>query len=148
MTLLLSSWFWLALAVTAAGWATKGWIDEKASFDSFKGGIEALGKQAQDRTRDRIALNKAQKEKADAQNKLLRRSNADLVKRLRDNAPSGSFVPAAPAGSSRPDLVCFDRAEYSRADGEFTEEARGLADEGTAATIDLNTARTWAQEVK
>jgi hypothetical protein len=67
------------------------------------------------------------------------------IKRLRDANPAGGFVPAAPAGSGRPDLACFDRAEYQRADGVFIEGARGLSDEGTASTLDLDTAKFWVK---
>ena len=126
----------------------------KADFDAFRGGVAALGKAAQDRATKQAAEDRTRKEQADAEN---RRSTDSLradIKRLRDAAdrarPSG--LPSAPAGSSRPDLLCLDRAEYQREDGILTERllqgARGLADEGSKNTVDLNTAREWAGGVR
>ena len=117
----------------------------KAEFATFVGGVDALGKAAEKASQDKAMRDKLFKENADAENTRTVAALRATVKRLRDASPSGSFVPAAPAGASRPDLACFDRAEYQRADGGFTEGARGLADEGTAATVNLNTAKDWAR---
>jgi len=38
--------------------------------------------------------------------------------------PSSSFVPPPPPASSRPELACFDRADYSRADGSLLLKER------------------------
>ncbi len=145
MTIFLSPWFWLALATAAAGAATKGWIDEKAAFDSFRGATAALAKEAEGKTEVRIKFDKLNKEKTDADHDTKVAALAATLGELRKSRPAGSFVPAAPAGASRPELLCFDRAEYQQADGEFTAEARGLADEGTASTVDLDAVKEWAQ---
>jgi len=137
-------WALLAFALLACSFAVHGWITEKAAFDSFKGATAALGKEAEDRTAARIKFDKLNKEKADADDDAKVAALAATIGGLRKSHPSSSFVPAAPAGASRPELVCFDRAEYQRADGEFTAEARGLADEGTASTVDLDMAKNWA----
>jgi hypothetical protein len=117
----------------------------KADHAKFVGGVEALGMEAAKDAANKDLWSKLNKEKADAENAKTHADDRATIKRLRDANPSGSFVPQAPAGSSRPDLACFDRAEYQRTDGIFTEGARGLSDEGTAATVDLNTAKAWAQ---
>lgn len=85
----------------------------------------------------------AVKEKADEDYRRTTDALRADIKRLRDLRPAGSGLPAASAGSSRPDLACFDRAEYLRADGEFVEAARRLADEGTANAVGLDTAKEW-----
>lgn len=148
MALLLSPWFWLALAVAAAGAATKGWIDEKAAFDSFKGATEALGEQARERTATRIKTDKLAKEKADAQNKVDRDNFRATVIRLRNERTSSSFVPAAPAGAASPDRAAFGRADLERAIRELDQGVQGLVDQGSAAIIDLDTAKRWAQDTK
>ena len=117
----------------------------KDEFSQFKGGVAALGMEAAKDAAEKDMWNKLNKEKVDAQNARTTADLRDALKRLRDEHPSASFVPQAPAGSSRPDLACFDRAEYQRTDGVFTEGARGLADEGTEAAVGLNTGREWAK---
>ena len=114
-------------------------------FAGFKAQVEANGKAAEAEAKRKNAENAAKKEKIDNENRKLRADNSALVKRLRDNRPAGGGVPAAPAGSSRPDLACYDRAEFVRADGELVKRLRGLADEGTESAIDLNSAREWAR---
>jgi hypothetical protein len=84
------------------------------------------------------------KEAADAENSAALAALAGTIKRLRNERPPSNFVPAAPAGSSRPDLACFDRPALERAYGELVVGVRELADEGAAATVGLDTARRWA----
>ena len=117
----------------------------KQEYEQFKGGVEALGQAAKKKADQDAAADKARQEKTDADHKRIHDADAATIARLRARHPSSSFVPPAPAASSRPELACFDRADYSRADGVFTEGARRLADEGAAATLDLNSAKAWAQ---
>lgn len=119
----------------------------RAKFDAFYADTKRLGLEAQKRADDQMAKDKLEKEKADAENKDLRRELDVRVAQLRDarSRAGGGIVPAAPSGSRRPDLACFDRAEYQRAYGALVTEVRGGADEGTASTVDLNTAKKWAQ---
>jgi hypothetical protein len=94
------------------------------------------------------AREKQAKEKADAQEQNeLDRVRRDL-KRVRDERARASSVPAAPANTSRPDLICFDRAEFGRAVGNFEAGMEQLVGEGAEATVSLNAAKTWALELK
>lgn len=113
-------------------------------FQAFKVAVEVAGKVQEAETKRRIAQERELKELSDAENKRTTDKLLADIARLRKQRPDSSFVPAAPAGSSRPDLICFDRAEYVRADGAFTAGARGLADEGSKAAVDLDTAKRWA----
>lgn|SRR3990167_1111192 len=146
MTLLLSPWFWLALAVAAAGFAGKGWIDEKANFDSFKGGVEALGKQAQERVRLRTVADKSFKEKADAQNKLLRSNLTIALNSLRIKyTGSGGLSAPAPSPAS-PDRICFDPAKLDRALRNLGQGLLGIVETGSQAIIDLDSVKQWVKD--
>lgn len=152
-------WRWALLAVvivaSMAFGAAKMHEHDQVKYDKleveyskFKGGVEAIGVQAQADTKAKEAKDKTRKETADHENL---RTIADLnsaITRLRDDADRtrGGFVPGAPAGSSRADLACFDRPALESAVRDLVVEVRGQADKGTAATVDLNTARKWAQE--
>ena len=117
----------------------------KAEYANFVGGVEALGKAAEKAAKDKEAMDKILKEKADAQNT---RAITDLratVKRLRDERTRASSVPAAPAGSRDPSLACFDRAELAGAVGNLEAGMEGLVAEGAEAAVGLNTAREWAK---
>ena len=139
----------------SGGWMVNGWRwDAKytkldAEYQKFKGGVAALGEQAKARNAVQALNDLKAKEYADEQNRMDRSRAAVTIDRLRRDADSShrSPLPSAPAGSSRPDLLCLDRAEFERAHGEalnrLREGARGLADEGTAATINLDTAKRW-----
>lgn len=115
----------------------------KDEYSQFVAEVKAKGEAAQKAAQEQELKDKKAKEKADHENAVNRKRIADLTKRLRER-PAGSGVPAAPAGSRRPDLACFDRAEFERAYGTLVARLRELADEGTAATIDLDTAKEWA----
>ena len=151
----------LPYAIAAAvgfggGWTVNGWRWSakyktlETQYIKFKGGVAAIGEQA--KTRNAIqALNDLKaKEYEDENNRAVHAADRVAIKQLRDDRDRArrSPVPPAPAGSSRPDLLVLDRAEFERAHGEalgrLREGARGLADEGTAATIDLDTAKKWA----
>ena len=147
----------IALAVALLGLAAAAkWAQHEAGkraevegrFTAFKSGVEEKGKQAQKEADEQKAKDRKRQEEANAENK---RTIADLharVARMRasGNNTSGGSVSASPAGSRCPESqACFDRAEYQRADGAFVAGARGLADEGSAVAVDLETARTWTQ---
>lgn len=148
----------LVLSIAAGGaWAMHHWdageiAEQKletakvqSDFDKFKADTAKAGEVAQAKASDQTKADKLAKDQADADHARTVAALNLTIDGLRKQRPPGSFVPAAPAGASRPDLICFDRAAYSAADGDFTAGARGLADEGTAATIDLDTAKRWAQ---
>lgn len=119
----------------------------QASFNTFKGGVAALGEQAKTKAALQALADLKNKERADDENKRTVATLRADVKRLRDerDRARGSYVPPAPAGAARPDLACFDRAALESALRELVVEVRGLVDEGAAATVDLNTAKLWEQ---
>lgn len=130
----------------AAAWTVQGWrLDaSKAEYAGFVATTKANGEAAEREAARIAAADKQRKDQADEENRrTLDRLRAD-VKRLRDANPASGIVPAAAAGASRPELACFDRAELGRAVGSLVESVRGLADEGDAATVNLDTARRWA----
>lgn len=148
---LASPWLWLALAIAAAGLATRGWLDERQAFAEYRGAVEALNLAAQDRTRARIALDQSRKETADAQGSAAALAWLAALDRLRrDAGPVGAIVPAAAPGAADPDRACFSRAQLEReirgALEDFRATARGLVDEGSQARLKLDTAIRWAQE--
>lgn len=163
MTFLLANWRLLGLALLIGAIGVQTWrLDRsqasyatlEAEFQQFKGAVAALGEKAKADAALREAEDKRKMEAANAENARTRNALNIALNGLRKLAPDPrrSLLPVAPAGSSRPDLACFDRTEYQRADGEATgrlfEGARSLADEGSAATVDLDSARRWAQQLR
>lgn len=165
-------WIWILIGVLvlAVGVQTKRVGRAKAetakvqaAFDQFKGGVEALGREAERKAAAQKAADEKRKRDADAENKqaheVLNADNArlaalrDRLRRERD-AARGRLVPAAPAGSRCADgQACFERAELEAALQRHRERVRGLSDraaglaqEGSEIEADLNTARKWAQE--
>jgi len=120
----------------------------KHEYEVFQVQVKTLGEAQEQKTKLVDADNKAKKEKSDAENAKTHATLTVALNGLRAQHPSSSFVPSAPSGTSRPDLICFNRADYIRTDGIFTSGARGLSDEGTAATLDLNTAKEWATKAR
>lgn len=118
----------------------------QSDYDTFKGGVAALGKAAEKRARDTDAANIRRKQDADKENAAAVAGANRLIAKLRDerDRARGSFVPAASPSSRSPDLACFDRIELEQAIRGFVAGIRGLTDEGSKAAIDLNTARIWA----
>jgi len=159
MNPLVVKWVLIGLLLAScfgAGWKVNGdrWEGKyqklQAEYDQFKGGVAALGEAAKLAADKEARRTKLAKEKADEANRYVHDNNLAVIERLRrdaDGARSGG-VPPAPAASGRPDLVCFDRTEYQRAYGGLVKEVRGLADEGTAATVDLDTGKAWIKSLK
>jgi hypothetical protein len=155
------AWYyrWLAIAALVAAVAGFGALqmhehDQKAynelsaEYVQFKATVAAQGAAAQKKADADKLADKQSKEKADANHaKTVADLNAGItrLRALHDNGPAGSGVPAALPGSGRPDLACFDRAEYQQAYRSLVAEIRGQSDEGTAGTVDLDTAKLWAQ---
>ena len=129
-------------------WDASRYDKLQAAYTAFVAQTKVAGEQRNKLTDQTNAANQLLKEQDDADNAKVIAGFTHTIAGLRNKRPSSSFVPDAPAGSSRPDLICFDRALYIGADGEFTAEARGLADEGSKATINLDTAKHWAQGIK
>jgi len=137
-----------AVILGGIGWYVWDCEDTKTDYAVFKSNVELLGKKAEADRVKKEADNLKAKENADVEHAKTVADLAATVKRLRGANPPRSSLPSAPTTSSRPDLACFDREQYLREDGAATarlfEGARSLADEGTAATVGLNTAKTWA----
>lgn len=151
MTLLLANWRLIAVAALVAALGSYGMTmrvqrdNARSEYAEFKAQSAKAAWLAAEKALQETIENQKRKESADAENSQALATLAGTIKRLRNERPAGSFVPAAPTGSSRPDLACFDRSEYQRADGIFTDRARRLADEGAKATVDLDTAKEWAK---
>lgn len=116
----------------------------KAEHQLFVSQVERLGKEAKEKAKQVEAQDKLRFKKAEDEIKKLRSDN-DKFKRLRDSDTRSRRLPEAPKDSVRPDLSCFDRTALESAYGELVKELRGLADEGTEATIGLDTAKRWIQ---
>ena len=141
----------LAIAGAGAYWNGARWETKygklQTSFDTFKGGVAALGEKAKADAAKQALHDSKNKERADDENKRARAAVLNDIARLRKQLDDarGGHVPPAPAGTGRPDLACFDRAALESAIRELVAEVRRLVDEGTAATVDLNTAKIWNQ---
>ena len=134
----------IAVAIFGFGWL-QGAHHEQLKAAKFEAATVALGEAAKQRNAQIAAADKLRKENADAENN---RTITDLradVKRLRDNRARGSYVPAAPAGSRSTEIACFDRANLERAIQQLDAGVSELFAEGDEGTVNLNTAKRWAQ---
>lgn len=145
----------LALAVAGDGLLAKLYVSAREdvarvqqAFESFKAEEKALGEKAARETAAKEAADKLAKDTADAENKTAVAALNSRIAELRHQRDSSrsAFLSKAPAGSVCPQgQACFDRPEFERAYGDFVKSVRGLADEGTAMTMDLDTAKMWAR---
>lgn len=136
-----------AVSGGGAAWTVQGWrLDAvQTQFDSFVQQTRTLGESARQIAAKTAADDKLRKEQADAENgRTLDRLRAD-VKRLRDARTGGGFLPAAAPGSLRPDLACFERTKFVAAIQRFDAGLSGLVEGGDEATVNLDTAKIWAQ---
>jgi len=134
------------LGMGAATWVqTKRLESCKTDYAEFKAKVKVAGEAADKANREREGRELKLKEKTDADHKAtVARLNRDL-KRVRDDNARRSLTPEAPTDSKRPDLACFERADFARALRDFETEVLGIVGEGTANTIDLDAAKRWAQ---
>lgn len=147
--------WWIYAAVLAAAFAAGGtaaWqfqgarLDKvQAEYDGFVGMTRILGEAAAKAATEQAARDLKAKQGADRENQTTLDTLRADIKRLRDQRAGSSIVPAAAAGASRPDLACFDRSELERAIRAFDADIQGLVDEGSAATVNLDSAKKWAQ---
>lgn len=147
-------WVALAIALVAAAafgaakmhaWDQNRYDALRGQFEKFKDQAEALGLQAKKDAKAKEASDKERKANADKENAAALAALAGTVRRLRAQRAHSNIVPAAPATAARPELATFDRAELERALRVFTSEVQGIADEGSAATVNLDSAKRWAQ---
>lgn len=151
--ILLSPWLWLAVVSAAAAFLGNAWLDEKTAFAEYRGQVEALGQEAERRTQDRIALDKARKEASDASYQVALASASTYIDRLHKQAGrSGVVLPPAPANTRCPETQrCFDRVEFDAALQRFADRETeivaatvGLVVEGAKVKLRLDNAIRWA----
>lgn len=149
---------WLALGAFMVGLSSGGagawWIQGlrldavQAEYDGFVATTRAEGEVAKKLAAAAAAEDKQKKEHSDHEYQTTIASLAADIKRLRDARSGSRFVPAPPAGSRRVELACFDRAELERALRDFDTAIQGLVDEGSADSVGLNVARSWAANIR
>ena len=148
----------IALAVVTAllGLATKWALNERdakvrieAQFATFKAEVRTMGEKAEAAKVAHEASDKLAKDTADAEHKAaIARLTTDISKLRRDrDSARSSFLPASTAATASADYACFDRPAYLGAYGNLVKGLRGLADEGTQATVGLATAQKWATSI-
>lgn len=120
----------------------------KAEYAGFVATTKAQGEAAKKLADATAAEDKRKKESSDHEYQTTIASLRADVKRMRDARAGSRFVPAAPAGSRRVDLACFDRAELERTIRDFDTAIQGLVDQGSADAVGLNVARSWAAGIR
>lgn len=123
---------------------------ETAAFNQFKGGVAALGLEAE---KDRLAKdtwNKLNQEKTDEENARKLADSQRATARVRadaDSARSG-FVSRLAAEARRADKAEEFGAKFERAYRGLIQEVRAVGDDGVACVIDLDSAKDWASKIK
>ena len=120
----------------------------KAKYAGFVATTKAQGEAAKKLADATAAEDKRKKESSDHEYQTTIASLRADVKRMRDARAGSRFVPAAPAGSRRVDLACFDRTELERTIRDFDTAIQGLVDQGSADAVGLNVARRWAAGIR
>lgn len=149
---------WLVIAAFVIGLGSGGsaawWVQGlrldavQAEYDGFVATAKAEGEAAKKLADATAAEDKRKKESSDHEYQTTIASLRADVKRMRDARAGSRFVPAAPAGSRRVDLACFDRAELERTIRDFDTAIQGLVDQGSADAVGLNVARSWAAGIR
>ena len=143
----LAALFALGLSSGAGGaWWVQGLRLD--AVQAFVATTKAEGESAKKLADATAAEDKRKKESSDHEYQTTIASLRADVKRMRDARAGSRFVPAAPAGSRRVDLACFDRAELERTLQQFDEAVTGLIAEGDADAVGLNVARRWAAGIR
>ena len=141
---------WIAAGAFVSGAGGAWWVQglRLDAVQAFVATTKAQGEAAKKLAEATAAEDKRKKESSDHEYKLRIASLTADVSRLRDARAGSRFVPAAPAGSRRVDLACFDRAELERTIRDFDAAIQGLVDQGSADAVGLNTARAWAGGIR
>jgi len=117
----------------------------KTEYAAFAAGVEQVGKLAVAAAEKKKADDKLAKEKADAENSAsIVALHAD-IERLRAQRANRGYLPAAAPGARSPDTACFDRPLLESAIRDLDRGVQELVDEGSETTVNLNTAKRWAQ---
>ena len=119
----------------------------KKDRETFIAKLESQAAQQKEAAEKKADEDRKAKETADENTQNQLDSLHRTIKRLRDERARAGSVPAAPAGSTKPDLACFDRTLFSGAVGNLEAGVEGLVAEGTENTIALDNARRWARDV-
>ena len=138
----------IALIGAAAGFYGKIHHDGYAQGEAeTQAKWDAANRKAEGEARAKEAADKLAKDTADAEHKAaVDRLNATIGKLRRESdARRAAFLPPTATTPGSADTACFSRPEYLGAYGKLVEGLRGLADEGSKAVTDLNTAKAWAQ---
>ncbi len=135
------------MAGGAAAWAVQGYRLEavSAGYRAFVSTTAALGDAAKKAAVRQAALDQSKKEQADHENQIVVAALHADIERLRNTRAAGGFVPATASTTGRPELACFDRSELESAIRVFDRGVQGLVDEGSEATVNLDTAKRWAR---
>ena len=144
MGLSLIPWAISGVLLVAAGIYVAHCEQVKRNHATFVSELRKQAKEQEQHNKDTADKQKQAKEKADADTQRNLDNLHGTIKRLRDERARASSVPAAPAGSAKPDLACFDRGEFARAVDSFEARMESLASEGSEATIALDAAKGWA----
>ena len=145
---------WALAALFALGLAFGGsgawWVQglRLDAVQAFVATTKAQGEAAKKLADATAAEDKRKKESSDHEYQTTIASLRADVKRMRDARAGSRFVPAAPTGSRRVDLACFDRAELERTIRDFDTAIQGLVDQGSADAVGLNVARSWAAGIR
>lgn len=126
-------------------------LDAKvAEFNQFKGGVDALGREARKEALEKDLWNKILKEKTDEESRsriaALKR-DTDRLRADADRAREG-FVSRLTAAARRANKAEEFRSEFERAYRELVQEVRAVGDDGVACMIDLDAAKGWAAKIK
>ena len=134
--------------------AALGGLYYKVHHDGYEQGAsevrtawQAANTAAEKDARKKEADDKKRKEQIDADHDKAVAALNDTISKLRTESDKrrATFLPATPTASASADTACFDRNAYLGAYGELVKGLRGLADEGSKAVVDLDTAKRWAQ---
>ena len=150
--LLIYSWLAAAAVMLMMGIAIKVQSSRlescKTEHAAFVAQVEANGKIAEAKAKEKIAADLANKQRTDNETTKLRAANATLARQLRDSRAASSFLPATGSPSGSPQSITFDRAKLERTIQQLDEGVSGLIARGDQAVIDLNLSLKWAQAIK
>ena len=150
--LLIYSWLAAAAVMLVMGIAIKFQSSRlescKTEHAAFVAQVEANGKIAEAKAKEKIAADLANQQRTDNETTKLRAANATLARQLRDSRAASSFLPATGSPSGSPQSITFDRAKLERTIQQLDEGVSGLIARGDQAVIDLNLSLKWAQAIK
>jgi hypothetical protein len=131
----------------------KGCTDEALRFESFKGGVEALGVQAKAIMVARVERNKRIALEIQNENKSALDTLAGLYNKLRNQRASSSVVPPSSNPAHRASgTVCYSQEDLARAVGEslqgLRDETLGILQQGDEALIDRTSWGDWSRLVE